>query len=101
MTSNQCEAINRMNAEQQDWREMPVDKAFLIGRDLQKAKVTEMARGMMNTGNYELLPEFRMKYSSKVGEDLARRMGSTPSMDMIVSRHREARDVTRHAGRGT
>ena len=101
LTSNQCEAINRMNAEQQDWKEMPADKAFLIGRDLQKAKVTEMARGMMNTGNYELLPEFRVKYSSKVGEDLVRRMGSTPSFDMIVSRHKEARDVTRHAGRGT
>ena len=48
LTSNQCEAINRMNAEQQEWNEMPVDKGFLIGRDLQKAKVSEMARGMMS-----------------------------------------------------
>ena len=77
------------------------DKAFIIGRDLQKANVTEMARGKMNTGNYELLLEFRMKCSSKVGEDLVRRMSSTPSMDMRVSRQKETRGVIRHAGRGT
>ena len=74
LTSNQCEAINRMNAEQQEWNEMSVDKGFLIGRDLQKAKVSEMARGMMGLGNYELLPEFKIKFSSLVGEDLLRRM---------------------------
>ena len=39
LTSNQCEAMNRINSEQQNWQEMSVDKAFLIGRDIQKAKV--------------------------------------------------------------
>ena len=101
LTSNQCEHINRVNQEQQDWQEMPVDKAFLIGRDMQKAKVYEMARGMMGLGNLELLPEFRSKFSSKVGEDLLRRLGSTPSFDQIVARHKETRDLTRHAGRPT
>ena len=101
LTSNQCEAMNRINAEQQNWQEMSVDKAFLIGRDIQKAKVYEMARGMMGLGNFELLPEFKSKFNSKVGEDLLRRLGSTPSFEEIVSRHKESRNLSRHAGAGS
>lgn len=100
LTSNQCEAMNRINKEQQDWQEMAVDKAFLIGRDIQKAKVYDMARGMMGLGNFELLPEFRSKFTPKMGEDLLRRLGSTPSFENIVSRHKETRNLSRHAGSG-
>ena len=100
LTSNQCEAMNRINKEQQDWQEMAVDKAFLIGRDIQKAKVYDMARGMMGLGNFELLPEFRSKFTPEMGEDLLRRLGSTPSFENIVSRHKETRNLSRHAGSG-
>ena len=99
LTSNQCEAMNKINAEQHNWQEMSVDKAFLIGRDIQKAKVYEMARGMMGLGNFKLLPEFKSKFNFQVGEDLLRRLGCTPSFEEIVSRHKESRNLSRRAGR--
>ena len=34
------------------------------------------------------------------GQDLLRRIGSTPSYDQIVSKYKETRDITRHAGYG-
>ena len=92
--------VLKNNKEQQDWQEMAVDKAFLIGRDIQKAKVYDMARGMMGLGNFELLPEFRSKFTPEMGEDLLRRLGSTPSFENIVSRHKETRNLSRHAGSG-
>ena len=98
VTSNQCEHINRLAAEQQNWVELPVDTAFYIGRDLQKAKLVEMARGMVGFGNFDLLPEFRRKYNTTYGEDLLRRIGSTPSYDQILNKYKGDRDVTRHAG---
>ena len=57
-TSNQCEHINRVQAEQQEWQEMPIDTAFYIGRDLMNAKVVEIARGKLGVGNLDLLPEY-------------------------------------------
>ena len=51
VTSNQCEALNRVNKEVQSWEHLPVDKCVLITRDIQRAKVAEMARGMMGLGN--------------------------------------------------
>jgi hypothetical protein len=48
--------VFRLVAEQQDWKELQVDVTFLIGRDLQNAKVMEMARGMLTCGNLDLLP---------------------------------------------
>ena len=98
ITSNQCEHINRLAKEQQDWMEVPVDTAFYIGRDLINAKMVEIARGMMGVGNFELLSEFRKKDDVAKGEDLLRRIGSTPSYDQIVSKYRTERDIGRHAG---
>ena len=42
LTSNQCEHINSLKAEQQKWQEMPAVKAILIARDTMIAKVAEM-----------------------------------------------------------
>ena len=70
LTSNQCEHINSLNAEQQKWQEMPADKAILIAREMMRAKVAEMARGMMGLGNWEILPKFKQKYTARMGEDL-------------------------------
>jgi hypothetical protein len=92
--------VFRLVAEQQDWKELQVDVAFLIGRDLQNAKVMEMARGMLTCGNLDLLPEFRSNNDERNGTDLLRKMGSTPSYDQIVNKYRVERDVTRHAGAG-
>ena len=100
VTSNQCEHVNRLAAEQQDWIELPVDTAFYIGRDLQKAKLVEIARGMVGLGNFDLLPEYRRKFNSTYGENLLRRIGSTPSYDQILSKYRGDRDLTRHAAFG-
>ena len=80
LTSNNCEAMNRINKEVQDWQELPIDKAVLIARDIQRSKCAEIARSWMGLGNFELLPEFKKKYSSKDGEDLLRSIGSAPSM---------------------
>ena len=99
-TSNQCEHVNRLAKEQQDWIECPVDVAFHIGRDLQRAKLVEIGRGLMNTGNFQLLPEFRTKDDRGKGEDLLRRIGSSPSYEQIISKYKEERDLTRHAGAG-
>jgi hypothetical protein len=68
-----------MFSEQQNWIELPVDTAFYIGRDLMKAKLVEIARSMIDTGNYQLRPEFVRKYDVSYGEDLLRRIGSSPS----------------------
>ena len=87
-------------SEQQNWIELPVDTAFYIGRDLMKAKLVEIARSMMDTGNYQLLPEFTRKYDVSYGEDLLRRIGSTPSYSQIISKYKQERDLTRHAGYG-
>ena len=67
--------VFRLVAEQQDWTELQVDVAFLIGRDLQNAKVMEMARGMLTCGNLDLLPEFRSNNDERNGTDLLRKMG--------------------------
>ena len=61
ITSNQCEHVNRLAAEQQAWIECPIDVAFHIGRDLQRAKLVELGRGLIGVGNFELLPEFRKR----------------------------------------
>jgi hypothetical protein len=90
----------RLVAEQQDWKELQVDVAFQIGRDLQNVKLMEMARGMLNVGNLHLLPEFRSNNDERNGTELIRKMGSTPSYDQIVNKYRVERDVTRHAGAG-
>ena len=66
-----------------------------------KAKLVEIARGMMDTGNFRLLPEFQRKYDESYGEDLLRRIGSTPSYDQIISKYKEDRDLGRHAGAGS
>ena len=66
-----------------------------------KAKLVEIARGMMDTGNFRLLPEFQRKYDESYGEDLLRRIGSTPSYDEIISKYKEDRDLGRHAGAGS
>ena len=100
VTSNQCEHINRLAAEQQNWTELPVDTVFYIGRDLQKAKLVEIARGMMGVGNFKLLPEFARKFDSNYGESLLRRIGSTPSYDQIIAKYVIERDQFRHAGFG-
>ena len=100
ITSNQCEHINRLAAEQQNWTELPVDTVFYIGRDLQKAKLVEIARGMMGVGNFKLLPEFSRKFNSNYGENLLRRIGSTPSYDQIIAKYITERDQFRHAGFG-
>ena len=92
--------VFRLVAEQQDWKELQVDVTFLIGRDLQNAKVMEMARGMLTCGNLDLLPEFRSNNDERNGTDLLRKMGSTPSYDQIVKKYRVERDVTRHAVAG-
>ena len=42
LTSNQCEHINSLKAEQQKWQEMPAVKTILIARDTMIAKVAEM-----------------------------------------------------------
>ena len=86
--------------EQQNWIELPVDTQFYVGRDLMKAKLVEMARGMMNTGNWDLLPEFKRKFDMSYGEDMMRRIGSTPSYSQILSKYKQDRDLTRHAGYG-
>ena len=98
LTSNNCEAMNRINKEVQGWEELPVDRAVLISRDIQRAKCCEVARAMMGLGNFEMLPEFKRKYSVKDGEDLLRRIGSAPSMDEILNRHKVVRNTSRHAG---
>ena len=100
ITSNQCEHVNRLAAEQQAWIECPIDVAFHIGRDLQRAKLVELGRGFIGFGNFELLPEFRKRDDIGKGEDLLRRIGSAPSYDQIISKYKEDRDVERHAGAG-
>ena len=100
ITSNQCEHINRLQAEQQEWQEMPLDTAFFIGRDIMNAKVAEMARGRMGFGNMDLLPEFKSRDDMQIGQELLRRIGGTPPYEQIVSKYKETRDVTRHAGVG-
>ena len=100
ITCNQCEHINRIQAEQQEWQEMPLDTAFFIGRDIMNMKVVEMARGRMGVGNMDLLPEFKSRNDMEIGQELLRRIGGTPSYEQIVSKYKEARDVTRHAGVG-
>ena len=100
ITSNQCEHVNRLVKEQQNWVECPIDVAFHIGRDLQNAKVVEIARGLINTGNFALLPEYKTKNDVGTGEDLLRRIGSTLSYEQIIGKYKDERDVTRHAGAG-
>ena len=84
VTSNQCEHINRLAAEQQNWIEVPVDTAFYIGRDIMKAKLVEIARGMMGVRNYKIFPEFQRKFDVAYGEDILRRVGSTPLYTQIA-----------------
>jgi hypothetical protein len=60
----------------------------------------EIARGLMTTGSFSLLPEFRSKDDRGKGEDLLRRIGFEPSYDQIISKYKEERDSTRHAGVG-
>ena len=84
ITSNQCEHVNRLAAEQQAWIECPIDVAFHIGRDLQRAKLVELGRGLIGVGNFELLPEFRKRDDIGKGEDLLRRIGSAPTYDQII-----------------
>ena len=33
-----------------------------MGRDLQNAKIKEIGRGLIGTGNFDLLPEFRTRH---------------------------------------
>ena len=47
VTSNQCEHINRLAAEQQNLIEVPVDTFFYNGWDIMKSILVEKARGMM------------------------------------------------------
>ena len=55
---------------------------------------------MINTGNFALLPEYKTKNDVGTGEDLLRRIGSTPSYEQIIGKYKDERDVTRHAGAG-
>ena len=42
----------------------------------------------------------KTKDDQRKGEDLLRRIGSVPSYEQIISKYKEERDLTRHAGAG-